>query len=371
MSPNMKRVSTMMQLLKTRTILDPTAILILLATIGLTACGRSEEPPAPDVVRPVRTTIVGGLADGRLVYPGIVQGEDRAELAFRVDGPLIQFPVDEGDYVAQGDLLAALDPTDYDIAVAEAVAAFNQAQADWKRFQRLYERNAVPLADLELKRAMRDVSDARLSQARKNRSYTVIYAPFDGVVGEKYVQNFESVRAKELILSLASVDIVEIVVDVPEAVIATIPREAKAVATARFATAPDQQFPLAFSEIAARASAATQTFRVTMAMEQPEDLRVLPGMSAEVSFEIEADFNEGSLSATTVPATAVGTDAGGQTFVWTVGPDRTVERRDVELGRVTGLASIQVLAGLSPGDRIVTAGVSQLSEGTEVRPMDN
>jgi multidrug efflux pump subunit AcrA (membrane-fusion protein) len=117
------------------------------------------------VARPVATFLVGQGLTSRLTFPGTVQAADRAELAFRVSGPLVELPVVEGDLVEQGQLIARIDPRDYQIAVAQAKASFDQAVADAARFKRLYEREAVALAELEVRIALRDVSEAFYEQA--------------------------------------------------------------------------------------------------------------------------------------------------------------------------------------------------------------
>ena len=95
------------------------------------------------------------MRDGRIVQSGrpedlfenpvdpFIAAVTGAELSFRVDGPLIELPINEGDEVVAGQLLARIDPRDYEIALAEAKAAFEKGEADLKRYQRLYEQEAI------------------------------------------------------------------------------------------------------------------------------------------------------------------------------------------------------------------------------------
>ena len=348
-------------------------LLIPLLTTLLTTsgCGRREEAEPPAVVRPVSTMMVGGMGGGRLTFPGTTQAADRAELSFRVAGPLIAFPVNEGDNVAQGQLLARIDPRDYRIALAEAKAAYDQAEADAQRYRRLYEREAVPLADLELATARRDVARARFEQAQADLRDTELRAPFAGQIGLKYVENFEDVPAKEGILSLHDIGQVEIVINVPESVMATVREGHIPTIVTTFDVAPNRSYPMQVKEFAVAADPATQTFPITFTMPQPTDLRVLPGMTALVILSDLLLGEEDSVPIT-VPAHAVFSDASGAAQVWIVDTEaRTVHQRGVRVGPVTGMQSIVVLEGLTPGETIAVAGIYQLEEGQEIRLMDS
>ncbi len=343
------------------------------AVAAIIGCGAEEVEEGPPTVRPVRTMVVGGGVSGRLTFPGTVQAADRAEMAFRVAGPLIELPVNEGDEVAEGQLLARIDPRDFQIAVAEAKAAFDQAEAEAQRYQRLYERDAVPLADLELRQAQRDVARSRYEQAQADLRDTRMRAPFSGQIGVKYVENFEDVQAKQPILSLHNVTHVEIVINVPEQIMASVRAgRASTNITAGFDALPDVRYPVTVKEYGVNADPQTLTFQVTLAMSQPEELNVLPGMTALVTAEVMAVGGEGEAIPITIPAFAVFPDEAGDSHVWVVDEEmQTVHRRAVQVGSVTGADNIFVLGGLEPGERIAVAGIHQLQEGQKIRLMDN
>lgn len=346
---------------------------ILIAIPMVTAaCGGGEPAPPPEVARPVATFLVGQGITSRLTFPGTVQAADRAELAFRVSGPLIELPVVEGDFVQRGQMLARIDPRDYEIAAAEAKASFDQAAADALRYKRLYEREAVALAELEVREARRNVSEARYQQALADQRDTRLRAPFDGQIGIKYVQNFEDVRAKDPILSLHNVDEIEIVINVPEQIIASVREGMTKTVVAAFDAAPGRQYPVTVKEFAVNADPSTQTFPVTFTMRQPEDLNVFPGMTALIVVSDIALAEEEPDAPLTVPAHAVFSDEAGNSRVWVIDPDDlTVHERPVTVGPVTGTDAIVVLSGLQAGERIAAAGIFQLQEGQTIRLMDN
>jgi len=339
-------------------------------SLALAACSEKPAPELPPVVRPVKTMVVGGEQKAELSFPGTVQASDRSVLSFRVAGPLIELPVNEGDRMQRGQLLARIDPVDFEIAVAEAQAAYQKAAADYDRYKRLYEREAVPLADVELSRARRDVAEAQLDQTKVNLGYTSMYAPYAGWIGRKYVENFESVLAREPILTLQNLDAIEVVVDVPESIMAQVGGGRNPDMVARFDTAPGQEFPLTFKEATVEADAQTQTYQVTLSMQQPDTISVLPGMTAQVVVrtEVSAEEAAGGGVGFAIPALAVFADAQSRAQVWVVETSgMTVHRRHVEIGEPTGAKEVWVLSGLEAGETIAVTAVQELVEGDEIR----
>lgn len=331
------------------------------------SCGGDEKDETQvQVIRPVKTvTLGGGQGTGRS-FPGKVQGSQRVNLSFRVRGPLIEFPVNEGDEVKTGQLLARLDPRDYQIAYDEAYAQFIEAQADYKRYKDLYERNAVPVADLDVRRAKRDTAKARLDYAKANLDYTYLKAPFSGYVGAKFVENYQEVNSFDQILSLQDLSKVEIVIDLPENILASTKQGDVAQLYATFQSAPGEEFPLTIKEVSAQADPRTQTYRATLSMDQPGTIRVLPGMTAQVHMRGKTN-NVSNGNYFIIPAIAVVTGDGPDQYVWVVNQnDMTVHKRVVQVGAVTGQKDIEILGGLKEGETIAVSGITQLREGMQV-----
>lgn len=337
-------------------------------------CGEKAEERAP-VVRPVKSLVVGDVLSGSRSFPGKVEASERVDLSFRVPGRLIELPIERGQEVARGQLLARIDPRDYRIALDEAKASFTKAEADYVRYQNLYEKDAVSISELDFNRAQRDVARARLDDAEADVDYTYLRAPFAGVIGTRYVENFEEVQANQIICSVHDINTLDIIVDVPEHLIANVRNleEAELDVIARFDAAPGEEFPLRFRDVAAQADPTTRTYELRLTMPQPRSISVLPGMTAEVvargTRAARAVTESGVF---TVPASAVFPDEEGESqAVWVIDPDDlTLHERRVEIGQVTGAGSVEVLSGLRAGERIAVAGVSRMREGMKVRLME-
>ena len=341
------------------------ATLALVVVLG--SCGGEEKDETQvQVVRPVKTMILGGEQGTGRSFPGKVQGSQRVNLSFRVQGPIIEFPVNEGDEVKKGQLLARLDPRDYRIAYDEAYAQFVEAQADYKRYKDLYERNAVPVADLDVRRAKRDTAKARLDYANANLDYTYLKAPFGGYVGAKFVENYQEVKPFEDILSLQDLTKVEIVIDLPENILASSKQGDIVRLYATFQSAAGEEFPLTIKEVSAQADPRTQTYRATLSMDQPGTIRALPGMTAQVHLVGKMN-NISNGNYFIIPAIAVVTGDGPDQYVWVVDQDDlSVHKRIVKVGAVTGQKDIEILGGLKAGEMIAVSGTTQLREGMQV-----
>ncbi len=304
-----------------------------------------------------------------LAVPGTVQAAKRSELAFQFSGLLVERPVVAGQRVAAGTMLARLDPRGFETRVMLEQAQLNLARADFERFSRLIRSRASPVSEAEVdrRRSLFEMAEVRTAQARKNLQDTTLRAPFDGVVAVTLVDNHTQIQARQPIVTIESSDVLEVIIDLPERVVSRVrsaPRD-RPIGEVQFAVLPERRFPVTLGEIATRADPATQTFRVTLALDRPRDVNILPGMTATVYARPDIVADE-SLR---IPVAAVLRSESGQAAVWVVDPDSSrIEQRVVRLREEDGSGTAMVLDGLQAGERIVGAGASQLRAGVEIRP---
>ncbi len=171
------------------------------------------------VIRPVRAMQVSDVIQFRQrQFPGTAKPTQEVDLAFRVSGPLIELPVNVGDIVSKDDVVARIDPRDYEVQLNNARGQLDRANANAKRAQSDFEREmrilsedagATSQAAVDRKRAQRDQAradtrslQASVTAARDSLGYTYLKVPFDGTVVTKFVQNFEDVQAKQPIVRI-------------------------------------------------------------------------------------------------------------------------------------------------------------------------
>ena len=356
-----------------------TATVILLTfslAFSLSGCGKKkEEVVKKEVVRPVKIMTVSrtGAEEVKREFPGKVRADQQVDLAFQVAGPLISLPVKEGQHVKKGQILARIKPRDFETEIDKAKAKALEAEQQFLRYKDLYAKNQVSKADFDKYKSQYDISRAHQKEAEDAMDDTFLRASFAGVVARKYVENFQDVQAKEPIVSLQDISQVEVLVNVPENMISRIEKEKgkkRTVAHATFVAAPGQQFPLTLKEYATEADPQTQTFLVTLLMDQPSTINVLPGMTATVIGNKSTEkSDQGEI---TVPAIAVFSDYDGDSSVWVFKTEtQTVHQRKVKTGELSGADSIKIISGLEVGEQIAVTAVNSLQEGMKVKSLSD
>jgi RND family efflux transporter MFP subunit len=344
-------------------------IAVVLATAG---CRKGDTEPPPEVVRPVKMMTVaapGGPTGKR--YPGTVRANEEVDLAFEVPGRVVQLPVKRGDFVAAGDLLAQLDERDYrnnrDAARATRDETFNTLE----RIKALRERQAATERELIIAQSAFDRADAELRIAAKALADCTLLAPFDGVVANRFFELYENVEAKQKIFSIQEIDIVKVIIDVPQRDVIRLPEGEAGTFEVRFAAVPDRVFTATVKEFVTEADPVTQTYEAAIIFPAPEAFTVLPGMTASVTWFPPAAAGRrmgADQDPVLVPAAAVFDDTGAEgAEVWVIDAETMrVGRRPVQIGRIVEGDMIEILAGLSAGELIATAGVHHLREGMQV-----
>jgi len=307
---------------------------------------------------------VGDISDIRNAQlPGRARSADEVDLSFDVSGTVTERPVSIGSNVEEGQLIARLDPRDFQANIRSTEADARTAKRNFERGAELLKTSFISEAEFDRLEARVDVTQANLDLARKALSDSEIYAPFAGVIVNLSVENFQSVRAKSPIARLLGVDVVEMVINVSENQIADVHRIE--IIEVEFDALPGVRLPATITEIGREASLTTRTFPITLSMMQPEQQKVMAGMAgtAYVSGTLTAEEASGYI----IPVGALfGEAVDNISKVWVVGSDNTVHSREVVVGRSTA-GGVQIVDGLAAGEKIATAGVHTLSEGQQVR----
>lgn len=346
------------------------SVALLLTVLFLTACGGKDPVEVAATARPVKMITISAADNGAPVeFPAVIRARNSVELAFNVPGQVTELPVIEGERVAEGSLLAALDNTEYKARLQAAEAAMELAQTDFDRISELSRSGAVAIAEVDQKRAALQAASSELDLARKAFEDTVLKAPFQGVVSRRLIQRFTNVQAKQPVLVFQSLQPLDVIIDVPEPMVirSVYDKNQPPPTRVRFDSLPGVTLPIEFREVSTEADPQTQTFKATFSLEDTGDITVLPGMSAVLVAERVAT---GGASVYLLPPLAVTIDPDGGRQVWVYDPATgEVSPRTVEIGRLRD-DGLEVVSGLSEGDQVVVAGISQLTTGMKVRPQN-
>lgn len=354
-------------------------ILFFLPVVTLLyACGQADPPYEPGP-RPVETIIVGQPQHTvTRSFSGMAKASADTLLSFRVAGALQTLPVQVGQKVRPGELIARLDPTDYQLRVLElkaqviqAEAVFTKADNDYARLRPLFEDGIISKSTLDEARAGLDSARAVLDAVRKNLelvrqqlAYTRLTAPVAGTVSAVPVENFQTVQSGQPIAVLSTDHELEFEVGLPDHVIHFINQGDQAEVV--FDVLPGWIFPARVSEIAITPGLVS-TYPVKLRLEKTESQaasRIRPGMVGEARFEIRPDNGKPFV---TVPPQAVFGLPNGSRAVWLVDQsNNTVFSRPVIVGRLLA-EGLRIQEGLVPGDLVVIRGVHRLEHGHQVR----
>jgi RND family efflux transporter MFP subunit len=339
-----------------------TVFVVLTGLVFFIGCGK--EPVEEEIIRPVIAIQVGDSKsiDGR-TFPGRAAATEEVDLGFEVSGTVTARPVDKGDEVKKGQLLAKLDPSDFTNDFKAAKAERDRAKAYYDRISIAVRSGAVSKQDLTDAQARLDVAAAKVRIKQKQLDDSEIRAPFDGVIAATYVENYQRVEAKQIVLRLLDIARIEFTVNVPETMISNVSYITQI--WLEFDAFPGKKITARLKEVGTEASLTTRTYPVTVIMDQPDDLKILPGMAGNLSSEAEPP-DDIARRGILVPVGAIFTpDKEKMNHVWIF--DRstnTVHLRPVKTGRVTE-NGIMVVEGISIGDWIVTTGLHTLQEGQQ------
>ncbi|HEY5322667.1 MAG TPA: efflux RND transporter periplasmic adaptor subunit [Caldimonas sp.] len=354
--------------------LPPVALLSTSLLLLLGACSKSAPPPEP--VRAVKTVVIApATAGSNYEYAAEIRARVESRLGFRVGGKMIERPVNVGDTVKAGQVLARLDPRDLRLgedvaraAVASAAVNLQQAEADFKRYRDLRDQGFISGAELERRETTLKVAQAQLAQARaqsgvqgNQTAYAALTADAGGVITGVDVEPGMVVAAGAPVLRLAHDGPRDVVFSVPEDKVALVQAVAarQASVQVRLWSGNGGDVPATIREISAAADPATRTFLVKADLGSTAAPRL--GQTATVAIA-----SPRLAGVARVPLSALKEHQGGSS-VWIVDPaSMTAVARPVQVGGAEGNEAV-VLAGLSPGDRVVTAGVHVLSAGQKVR----
>lgn len=349
-------------------------VLIALLALFLVGCGDDQAAPPPPVTVKTLTVSLGPAADPT-VYSGSVRGRYESRLGFQVGGKIMARRVDLGSSVIAGQVLMEIDPKDIEEDVRAAAAQVDTAKArlglaevDFRRYERLYKDGSASKSQYdqyqtayEAALETRKQALAQYNQSLNGLEYTRLTADADGLISELSAEVGQVVAAGQIVATLVRSGALEVEITVPENRIAGLRLNEEA--RISFWALPELSLSGRVREIAPMAEAATRTYPARVSLTDPPGTVQL-GMTASVVLN---DSGAASEPVALLPLSAL-YQTGSEPQVWLVKGGK-VHLQVVVLGAYVD-NQVTVTGGLTDGDVVVTAGVQKLSEGQEVRVMD-
>jgi RND family efflux transporter MFP subunit len=318
---------------------------------------------------------IPGSSQQTLTLPGNIQPFNRAAIFARVNGYVKSWDHDIGTAVKAGQVLATIDAPDLDQQLSQAKATLASVRANHQIASLTANRNNILLqkqivaqqladqttADEKAKEAVVDANQANVRQLEAMQSFKTLSAPFDGVVTARNVELGMLINSGggsgQALFEVSDLHRVRIYVQVPQSFSAGLTVGMKA--TFEMPQYPGVQFDATLSHISKSIDPNSHSMLVELQADNAAG-KFFGGSYCNVHFKIPTDAN-----LVKIPSTALVTGNQG-TQVATLDSNNKVVLKSVQLGRDLG-DSVEVLAGLSPSDRIVNNPSETLTSGDTVR----
>lgn len=349
------------------------------ALVGLAAC-EEEKVVAEKPIRAIKSMVVEERAGDQIRrIAGLTESSIVTDLAFQVGGRITVMDKDVGDRVEKGAVIASLDSEPFELRirtakgkVTDADAKLKDAEAKYKQQSTLYKQGFATktaydsaLSSFNSAKSNLEVVTAEAELAERDMRLTTLTAPINGSVTEKYLERFAEVSAGQKIVQVSADGGLKVKASVPEGMVRRI--AVGDPVDVSFPTLQGRIEPGKITEVGTRAGS-TNSFPVTMVLDNPEAPDLQPGLTAEVSFKFKTEF---SGKAFLLPVTAVlPTEAQNAAVVFVYDKSAgVVKKTPVNVVNVRD-NELEIIGDVKVGDVIATAGVSFLVDGMKVKLLD-
>lgn len=317
---------------------------------ALVVFGVAVAAPAED--RLVRYPVVLEHVAQEHMVDALVEAVQRSTVSAQTSGQIMEIRYDVDDFVKAGDILLRFKDTSQRARAAEAEARFNEAKSEFDRLQAVFDKGAVSQSELDRASADLKASTARLKEARDGLAYTVVRAPYSGIVTERLVEVGESANPGTPLISGISLEKLRVSSEVPQSLVNAVRAHGKATVII-----PDQNerlVPVQDITIYPYSDPKTHSFKLRGDLPSGSS-GLFPGMYVKLALVTGKEMRLLAPSRSVVRRSEV-------TAVYVVGDDGAVSFRQVRTGRSwieDGMT--EILAGLDEGERValdpVEAGI--------------
>lgn len=322
--------------------------------VALGGCTGEKKEATMHSVMTTQPQVVGGTELKQ--FAGQVKEQADVNLGFKTAGQILKIYVKEGQAVRKGQLLAQLDDKDYLLGVKAAEAQYNQLKHEVERLTKLYVNKSVSGNDYEKATAGLEQVGVNLENNKNKVSYTRLYAPANGIIQRVNFEAMEMVNAGTPVFNILYTGGMQVEVNIPTSVY--LQRGSIKGASCNVG---GHSYAARLVSIVPKADN-TQLYKATFAIEGAGQ-DVVSGMNANVQLDIDSGREKAGLS---LPVNAVFEDS-GKSYVWVVGKDSMVNRREISIRGAGDDGNVRVCAGLSGDETIVRAGVHVLQDKEKVK----
>lgn len=348
----------------------PTFAFILSAAFLLTACQQEDEStsnqPVELPVKPVKLHQVEKLEPSEtLFFPAKVEAFRQVDLTFEVDGKVAKLDLPEGKKFKKGQLLAALKEDVFERRLRESRLNLKDAKTELDRIRKVDRKGYTSKQSVTKAETAYELARIRVENARADMEYSKLYAPFDGTVSKRLVEENTYVPRGSRIAELQDLTQVYFSIDVSERLVSELKGQKIIKAVAKLNNLAKTEYEVSYAEHEATTNPVSQTYKVYFGMPYPNDNNINLGSNASLFITIEKNEQKNYIQ---IPLSAVLTNADQQSYVWVYSSEtQQASKTMVVLGRING-DKVAVQSGLKEGDQIVISGVSKIHADQKLKP---
>ena len=336
-------------------------LILALSAAMLTASCRGKKETAPDVKCVNVATVQDENSLAPVTYTGKTKSAEDVAAAFRVSGQIISVKVKEGDYVHKGQVIAEMDPRDYQLQLNATQAEYEQIKADCERVIALYNEGNTTAQNYDKARYGLEQITQKLNNHRNQLSDTKLKAPISGYVQTKHHEAGETVAAGMPVVTLFGNSGIEVEIQMPAADYAR--RSQFVEYNCTFDILPGETFPLEVSRVSQEANS-NQLYTIRLRLKGNVDhSKITPGITTMVNAIISSAEETGMV---VVPSGAVVGDGGkASVFVYDES-SKTVRNRAVDIQSINRDGTTTLASGVKAGEKVVSTGAHHVKDGEKV-----
>lgn len=335
--------------------------LVLSVGVLLPGCDSVNSQEVDSTIKPVKLSKVPNINQQHTdSFIGKTDATERAVLSFNVAGEIDSKMVRMGRQVKKGEVLAYLDPTDYQLTLDARQAEFDLAKTQYLRAKALFAESLISTDQFEQNDTNLKVASAQLEQAKTDLTYSKITAPFDGIVSLTMAESHQVVGAKQPIVKLLNNTVMDVIFTLPISYVEKYGIDK--ISQSRLSVTMDAKrslmIPAQFKEISTQPNKDTNSYTARVTIKRPQDLTLLTDMSGQVHL-----LNQEESRLFRLPETAWISRNDQQGRVWKF--DKTEHSLTQVLVMLDSHGFVQ--GGLAQGDLVVQTGIENLREGQRVK----
>ncbi|WP_109833321.1 efflux RND transporter periplasmic adaptor subunit [Reichenbachiella versicolor] len=332
---------------------------VLCVWVGLIGCKETKQETKIEPIKVKTTKMVYPTKEQYEVgYSGLIESGKKINLSFQVGGTIEKVLVDLGSYVNKGQLIAQVDKTSYLKQYQVQQAQVELAKENYRRIQEVYEKGSIAEIKLIEARSAYQQANSAAQATFENIKHTKIYAPISGYVGEKMLEAGDLASPGVSVVSLLKVVEVKASMTLPDNEINNY--KLGDIARVNIKALGNKEFVGKVDEISIQSMSSTPTYLAKISIENPT-LTIKPGMNCTVYLPSKnGDMKRGFI----VPIESIIPDEKGSYFVY-VAEEAIAKKVSVELGQLYD-KGIEVISGLSLGDKLITSGYHKLTSNTPI-----